>query len=53
MADHADQVGDGDNADLDDQDPRLALGLSAIQWAALLTLGYYVFVFRQQPAPSA
>jgi prolipoprotein diacylglyceryltransferase len=34
-------------------DPPLALGLSAIQWAALLTLGYYVFVFRQQPAPSA
>lgn len=31
-------------------DPRLALGLSAIQWAALLTLTYYVLVFRQQPA---
>ena len=34
-------------------DLRLALGLSAIQWAALLTLGYYVFVFRQQPVQSA
>lgn len=34
-------------------DPRLALGLSAIQWAALLTLGYYVVVFRQQRVPSA
>lgn len=34
-------------------DPRLALGLSAIQWAALLTLGYYVLVFRQQPLQSA
>ena len=34
-------------------DPHLALGLSAIQWAALLTLGYYVFVFRQQPAQPA
>ena len=31
-------------------DPRLALGLSAIQWAALLTLTYYVLVFRQQAA---
>ena len=34
-------------------DPHLALGLSAIQWAALLTLGYYVFVFRLQPAQPA
>ena len=34
-------------------DPRLALGLSAIQWAALLTLGYYVLVFREQPLQSA
>jgi len=31
-------------------DPRLALGLSAIQWAALLTLTYYALFFRQQPA---
>ena len=30
-------------------DLHLAFGLSAIQWAALLTLGYYVFVFRQRP----
>jgi phosphatidylglycerol:prolipoprotein diacylglycerol transferase len=31
-------------------DPRLALGLSAIQWAALLTLKYYALFFRQQAA---
>ena len=31
-------------------DPHLALGLSAIQWAALLTLAYYALVFRQQAA---
>jgi phosphatidylglycerol---prolipoprotein diacylglyceryl transferase len=31
-------------------DLRLALGLSAIQWAALLTLTYYVLIFRQQAA---
>jgi len=31
-------------------DPRLALGLSAIQWAALLTLTYYALMFRQRPA---
>ncbi len=31
-------------------EPHLALGLSAIQWAALLTLAYYVLVFRQQAA---
>lgn len=36
-------------ADAIKPDPRLALGLSAIQWAALLTLGYYVFLFRQEP----